>query len=93
MEQAVISHPSTAESSDRELIITRIFDAPRALVFKAWTEPERQVQWLGPQGFTSNILKRAKSRPVTPIATTCVIRRAETIGSKESIAKWSTLHG
>jgi uncharacterized protein YndB with AHSA1/START domain len=48
------------ESSERELVITRIFDAPRSLVFKAWTEPERQAQWLGPQGFTSKILQAAK---------------------------------
>ncbi len=45
---------------DRELVITRIFDAPRNLVFKAWTEPERQVQWLGPRGFTGKILQSAK---------------------------------
>jgi uncharacterized protein YndB with AHSA1/START domain len=48
------------ETSERELIITRMFDAPRALVFTAWTEPERQVQWLGPRGFTSKILQAAK---------------------------------
>jgi uncharacterized protein YndB with AHSA1/START domain len=39
-------------SADRELSITRLFDAPRALVFKAWTEPERAVRWWGPRGFT-----------------------------------------
>ncbi|HUI25283.1 MAG TPA: SRPBCC domain-containing protein, partial [Candidatus Kryptonia bacterium] len=39
--------------SDRVLVIERIFDAPRDLVFKAWTEPERQAQWLGPRGFTT----------------------------------------
>lgn len=44
-------------TSERELVITRIFDAPRSLVYKAWTEPEHMVQWLGPQGFTSKILK------------------------------------
>jgi len=48
------------EASERELVITRMFDAPRRLVFKAWTEPERQAQWLGPQGFTSKILQAAK---------------------------------
>jgi len=41
-----------AETGKRELVITRVFDAPRALVFKAWTEPERLVLWWGPQGFT-----------------------------------------
>lgn len=34
-----------------ELVITRTFDAPRELVFKAWTEPERIKQWLAPRGF------------------------------------------
>jgi len=43
--------------SERELVITRVFDAPRALVYRAWTEPEHMVHWLGPQGFTSKILK------------------------------------
>lgn len=42
-----------AENTDRELIIIRIFDAPRSLVFKAWTEPEHLERWQGaPQGFT-----------------------------------------
>ena len=40
-----------AEVRERELVITRIFDAPRRLVFRAWTEPERAARWWGPQGF------------------------------------------
>ena len=51
---------TATEPSERELVITRIFDAPRSLVFKAWTEPERQAQWLGPRGFNSKILSSAK---------------------------------
>ena len=35
------------------IVITRIFDAPREVVFKAWTEPERLQQWWGPRGFTT----------------------------------------
>ncbi len=38
--------------AQRVLVIERIFDAPRDLVFKAWTEPERMAQWTGPKGFT-----------------------------------------
>jgi len=45
------------EPADRVLVITRIFDAPRSLVFKAWTEPEHMVNWFGPRGFTSKVLK------------------------------------
>jgi uncharacterized protein YndB with AHSA1/START domain len=41
--------------AERELTITRVFDAPRALVFKAWTDPAHLVQWWGPQGFTNPV--------------------------------------
>lgn len=33
--------------SDREIILTRVFDAPRRLVFEAWTQPEHVKQWYG----------------------------------------------
>jgi hypothetical protein len=45
-----------ADSSEPVLIIERIFDAPRDLVFKCWTDPEHFARWIGPQGFTSAIL-------------------------------------
>jgi uncharacterized protein YndB with AHSA1/START domain len=38
-------------------VITREFDAPRELVWKAWTEPERLQQWFGPKGFTVTSVK------------------------------------
>jgi uncharacterized protein YndB with AHSA1/START domain len=38
-----------------ELVLKRTFDAPRQLVFKAWTDPKRLAQWWGPRGFTTNI--------------------------------------
>ena len=43
---------AVTESSDRELVLTRIFDAPRSLVFKAWTEPRHLARWWGPRGFS-----------------------------------------
>jgi uncharacterized protein YndB with AHSA1/START domain len=36
----------------RELTIERVFNAPRELVFQAWTKPEHLAQWWGPRGFT-----------------------------------------
>lgn len=36
-----------------ELVITRVLDAPAILVYKAWTEPEHMVRWMGPKGFTA----------------------------------------
>ncbi|MGZ3511185.1 MAG: SRPBCC domain-containing protein [Candidatus Binataceae bacterium] len=56
-ENSVVTEPE-----ERVLVIERVFDAPRALVFKAWTEPERMVRWFGPQGFTTTVLK-ADFRP------------------------------
>jgi uncharacterized protein YndB with AHSA1/START domain len=44
--------PNT-EPPEQELVITRMFDAPRELVFKAWTEPEHFVRWWGPKGYTT----------------------------------------
>ena len=42
--------------SDREIVMTRVFDAPRNLVFDAWTKPELVRRWLlGPPGWTMPI--------------------------------------
>ncbi|OJY16263.1 MAG: ATPase [Myxococcales bacterium 68-20] len=40
---------------DREIVLCRVFDAPRELVFKAWTEKEHFARWFGPRGFTTTI--------------------------------------
>lgn len=42
-------------TSDREIVTTRVFDAPRELVYRAWTEARHVAQWWGPNGFTSTI--------------------------------------
>jgi uncharacterized protein YndB with AHSA1/START domain len=43
-------------------VTTRIFDAPRDLVFEAWTTPEHLSQWWGPKGFT-NTFQEFDMRP------------------------------
>ena len=40
-------------SQGQELVITRIFDAPRELVWKAWTDPNHIAQWWRPNGFST----------------------------------------
>src|SRR5262249_1860382 len=41
------------QPSDREVAMTRVFDAPRELVWDAWTKPDHVRQWLlGPEGWT-----------------------------------------
>ena len=37
------------------VVLTRVFDAPRALLWKAWTDPRMMAQWFGPRGFTSSV--------------------------------------
>ncbi|MFI5092595.1 MAG: SRPBCC domain-containing protein [Candidatus Acidiferrum sp.] len=43
---------NTVKETER-MVVTRVFDAPRALVWKAWTDPKYVMQWWGPKGFTS----------------------------------------
>jgi uncharacterized protein YndB with AHSA1/START domain len=42
-----------AASETAELVFTRVYDAPRELVFDAWTIPKHIAQWWGPDGFTT----------------------------------------
>ena len=42
-------------SLDREIVLTRVVDAPRELVFEAWTKPEHAMKWFGPKGFTCTL--------------------------------------
>jgi uncharacterized protein YndB with AHSA1/START domain len=37
------------------MVITRVFDAPRELVWRAWTDPDYFMQWWGPKGFTAPV--------------------------------------
>jgi uncharacterized protein YndB with AHSA1/START domain len=45
----------TATYGQASVTLTRIFDAPRTLVWKAWTDPKMMAQWFGPRGFTSTV--------------------------------------
>jgi uncharacterized protein YndB with AHSA1/START domain len=46
--------PDSVETlpNERRVVITRVFDAPRDLVWRAWTEPKHVAQWFGPKIFT-----------------------------------------
>jgi len=44
-------------SEIERMVVTRIFDAPRELVWKAWTDPKYIMQWWGPKGFTAPVCK------------------------------------
>ena len=49
------TQPHAADAADRELVFTRIFDAPQEVVFDAWTNPKHLPHWWGPNGFTTTI--------------------------------------
>lgn len=40
-------------TADRELVMTRLLNAPRELVWKAWTDPKHLINWFGPKGYTN----------------------------------------
>jgi uncharacterized protein YndB with AHSA1/START domain len=46
---------AAVQPNERTVVITRVFDAPRELVWKAWTDPKHMAQWWGPQGFTNPV--------------------------------------
>jgi uncharacterized protein YndB with AHSA1/START domain len=45
-------------AADREIVLSRVFDAPRALVWKVWADPEHISRWWGPIGFTTTTIER-----------------------------------
>ncbi len=45
------------DNPDREIVISRVVDAPRELVWQAWTDPQHVVRWWGPRGFSTTIKK------------------------------------
>jgi uncharacterized protein YndB with AHSA1/START domain len=45
--------PAQSATSDREIVISRVIDAPRELVFEAFTEVRHLSQWWGPEGFST----------------------------------------
>lgn len=44
---------STSSTAEREIVTTRLIDAPRTLVFEAFTDPQHVAHWFGPDGFTT----------------------------------------
>ena len=56
-EPTPMKNPTTVErSSERELVVTRTFDAPARLVFEAWTRPELLKRWWAPKSSGMSLL-------------------------------------
>lgn len=47
-----VKNDPAKEAGEFEFVITRVFDAPRDLVFKMWTSAEHLEHWFGPKGST-----------------------------------------
>jgi uncharacterized protein YndB with AHSA1/START domain len=48
--------PATQPTAgEREFVVSRVFDAPRELVWKAWTDPKHMAKWWGPKAFTNPV--------------------------------------
>ena len=50
-----MSEAAAIPESDRTLVVTRIFDAPREDVFAAWVDPEQMSRWMGPRHIASEV--------------------------------------
>jgi uncharacterized protein YndB with AHSA1/START domain len=48
---------SAAPASDRELVLTRLIDAPREKLYRAWTEPALMKQWFAPKPYTTPVVE------------------------------------
>jgi uncharacterized protein YndB with AHSA1/START domain len=51
--QTTTSATSTSSTADREIVTTRLIDAPRELVYEAFTDAKHVGHWFGPDGFTT----------------------------------------
>lgn len=50
--------PNASATTEHTILITRVFNAPRELVWRAWTEPEHVEKWFGPKGFSTTVQKQ-----------------------------------
>jgi uncharacterized protein YndB with AHSA1/START domain len=51
LENSMLNH----NTANREIVVTRVFNVPRELVFRVWTDPKHIAHWWGPKGFTNTI--------------------------------------
>ena len=73
-------------SDKNELLISHLFDAPRDVVFNAWTDPEQLKHWYAPDGCSIE-LKRSMLRQTDTFITVYRIRYMVHVGSLEPISK------
>jgi len=75
-----------ADAKKRDLVVTRVFDAPVERVWKAWTDPELVMQWWGPNGFTSPSAKIDFREGGTSLV---CMRAPKKLGGQDMYSIWS----
>ena len=60
--QQLSNERTTAYTDGAELVFERVFDAPRDLVWKVLTDPERVTNWWGPHGYTTTVVRYGPDR-------------------------------
>lgn len=74
------------KEAKRDLVLTRVFDAPVELVWRAWTDPTHVMRWWGPAGFTSP----SAEMDVREGGTSLVCMRApKEFGGQDSYNTWA----
>lgn len=48
---------------EREIVLSRVIDAPKDLVFRAWIEPKRMFSWFGPRGYRCEVHQASTASP------------------------------
>lgn len=82
-----MSESGISESTQkRDLVVTRVFDAPIALVWKAWTDPEQVMRWWGPNGFTSPLARIDFREGGTSLV---CMRAPEWLGGQDMYSTWA----
>lgn len=76
---------TTKSIQKKDLVFTRVFDAPIKQVWKAWVEPEMVMQWWGPDGFTSPNAKMDFREGGTSIV---CMRAPKDFGSQDMYSTW-----
>ena len=54
-----LEQPYASGELDREIVLSRVINAPRDLVYRAWIEPSRMFDWFGPTGFRCEVLEQS----------------------------------
>jgi uncharacterized protein YndB with AHSA1/START domain len=76
----------SSEPKKRDLVVTRVFDAPVEEVWKAWVEPELVKQWWGPTGFTCTLAEMDFCEGGTSLV---CMRAPEEFGGQDMYNTWT----